>query len=190
MIAAAALWRRNSLLARLVLTISVAVGFTFELASASLAVGAPVEFTYDVSARMYDSALHSAYAHTSETAPDVSEGVQGTAVTTAGPLSVLALESVAANTGLPSLAAADLNPAQLANLGRYTSKLPAAAEGTVITAGENGVVTFTTRVPGQVPGSYATYAKTVDEAGTTIGYIKTTIAPDGTVVSVKDKLVG
>lgn len=96
---------------------------------------------------------------------------------------------VAANTAT-SLAVTDLNAGQLAHLTRYTSKFPATAEGTVITAGENGVVTFTTRVPGRVPGSSATYAKTVDEAGTTIGYVKTTIAPDGTVVSVKDKLVG
>ena len=54
---------------------------------------------------------------------------------------------------------------------------------------ESGMVTFSTRVPGRVPGSYASYVKTVDESGTTIGNVKTTVAPDGTIVHLKDKLL-
>lgn len=148
----------------------------------------------EVSVYVYNGAVNSVQVRAVVIAPEASDnshvGSLELTGTSAGLLLTHSSRIVAANTGLPSLAAADLNPAQLANLGRYTSKLPAAAEETVITAGENGVVTFTTRVPGRVPGSYATYAKTVDEAGTTIGYVKTTIAPDGTVVSVKDKLAG
>ena len=82
----------------------------------------------------------------------------------------------------------DLSASQLTNLARYQKKLPAGAEETQITRGADGAVTFETKVPGRVPGSYALYTKTVDETGTTIGYTKTTIAPDGSVVSVKNKL--
>ena len=42
-------------------------------------------------------------------------------------------------------------------------------------------------VPGRVPGSYATYDKTLDASGKTISYTKTTVAPDGHIVHVKDK---
>lgn len=44
-------------------------------------------------------------------------------------------------------------------------------------------------VPGRVPGSYAVYTKTVAEDGTTIGYTKTTVTPDGSIAHVKDKMV-
>lgn len=89
-----------------------------------------------------------------------------------------------------TLAASDLNAAQSANFARYIKKLPASAQTTVIAVGDSGTVTFTTKVPGKVPGSYAVYMKTVDEAGVTIGYIKTTVAPDGSIASIKDKLAG
>lgn len=83
----------------------------------------------------------------------------------------------------------DLNPAQLSNFTRYTKKLPAGAESTIITRGADGAVQLSTKVPGRVPGSYATYDKVVDASGTTIGYTKTTVAPDGTIVHIKDKLL-
>ena len=82
----------------------------------------------------------------------------------------------------------DLTPEQLKNLNRYEKKLPAGAESTVITRGANGAVQFEAKVPGRVPGSYANYMKTVDLAGNTIGYTKTTIVPDGSVAHVKDKM--
>lgn len=105
---------------------------------------------------------------------------------------IAALEKVGVTVGKAkvgaTLAKADLNATQLTNLARYTKKLPAGAEETAISRAADGAVQFETKVPGRVPGSYALYTKTVDEAGTTIGYTKTTIAPDGSVVSVKNKL--
>lgn len=86
------------------------------------------------------------------------------------------------------LSHADLNPAQLSNFTRYTKKLPAGAEPTVITRGAEGTVQLSTKVPGRVPGSYATYDKVVDASGTTIGYTKKTVLPDGTILHTKDKL--
>lgn len=83
----------------------------------------------------------------------------------------------------------DLHPDQLTNLVRYLRKMPAGTDDTVITRGAGDVVQFSTRVPGRVPGSYATYTKVVDSSGITIGYTKTTVAPDGTVVHVKDKML-
>ena len=76
------------------------------------------------------------------------------------------------------LSRADLSPSQLANLSSYTKKLPSGAEETQLVRGANAAAEFSTNVPGRVPGSYATYAKTVDSSGTTISYIKTTVAPD------------
>ncbi len=83
---------------------------------------------------------------------------------------------------------ADLNPAQLANLSRHTKRMPTGAEATVVTRGADGAIHLTTKVPGRVPGSYAIYEKVVDVSGKTIGVTKTTFAPDGTIIHVKDKL--
>ncbi|MCS0588933.1 hypothetical protein ACFQ09_11580 [Massilia norwichensis] len=44
--------------------------------------------------------------------------------------------------------------------------------------------------PGKVPGSSALYEKQIDSAGKTIQYTKTTTAPDGAIVHVKDKITG
>lgn len=82
----------------------------------------------------------------------------------------------------------DLSASQLANLKRYTKKLPAAADETVISREADGAVRFSTKVPGRVPGSYAMYDKVVDASGETVAYTKTTVAPDGTIIHVKDKL--
>jgi hypothetical protein len=83
---------------------------------------------------------------------------------------------------------ADLNPAQLANLSRHTTRMPARAELTAVTRGADGTIILTTRVPGRVPGSSAIYEKVVDASGTTIDVTKTTFAPDGTIVHIKNKL--
>lgn len=109
------------------------------------------------------------------------------AQTDGGALSPFAGSDVAANAGR-ALTHADLNPAQLSNLTRYTKKLPAGAEPTIITRGADGAVQLSTKVPGRVPGSYATYDKVVDASGTTTGYTKTTVLPDGTILHTKDKL--
>ncbi|WP_225447010.1 hypothetical protein [Streptacidiphilus sp. PB12-B1b] len=68
-------------------------------------------------------------------------------------------------------------------------KLPAAAEDTVMTSLPGGAVQFETRVPGRVPGSYALYTNQVGADGTTIGYTKTTVVPDGSIAHIKDKLL-
>lgn len=81
----------------------------------------------------------------------------------------------------------DLSPEQRKNYNRYVRKLPAGAGSTVITRGANGAVVFNTDVPGRVPGSCATYAKTIDSGGVTIDYKKTTVTPDGSIAHVKDK---
>lgn len=41
--------------------------------------------------------------------------------------------------------------------------------------------------PGKVPGSSATYTKTMNAAGETTGYTKTVKVPDGTTLPPKDK---
>ncbi|WP_240600227.1 RHS repeat-associated core domain-containing protein [Solilutibacter silvestris] len=79
-----------------------------------------------------------------------------------------------------------LTEAQTKNLARFNSKLPAANTGTTVERTGKGV-TFTSEVPGKVPGSQATYQKTVNSAGQTTGYTKTTTAPSGQVIHVKDK---
>jgi uncharacterized protein YukE len=83
----------------------------------------------------------------------------------------------------------DLSASQQSNLDRYAKKLPSGAQETKITQLDDGSVQFETKVPGRVPGSYALYTKTVSADGTTIGYTKTTVTPDGSVAHVKDKLV-
>jgi hypothetical protein len=88
----------------------------------------------------------------------------------------------------PRLTLDHLNPEQRTNLARYMKKLPAGAEETTVARGEGGALQFSANVPGRVPGSYAIYTKTVDAAGITAGYAKTTVAPDGAIVHIKVKL--
>jgi hypothetical protein len=87
------------------------------------------------------------------------------------------------------LGVADLTPPQVLNLNRFEKKLPRGAEPTVIAREANGIVHLTSKVPGRVPGSFAVYEKIIDAFGVTIGYTKTTVAPDGTTIHIKDKLV-
>jgi hypothetical protein len=62
----------------------------------------------------------------------------------AGPARSGAAANTAGRVG-STLARSDLNPSQLANLTRYTKKLPSGAEETIIMRGANGTVEFTTR---------------------------------------------
>ena len=80
-----------------------------------------------------------------------------------------------------------LTKTQAGNLARFEKKLPANAGPTKITAGEDGSVVMSATSPGKVPGSSATYTKTMDASGKTISYTKTTNAPTGEVIDVKDK---
>jgi hypothetical protein len=86
--------------------------------------------------------------------------------------------------GLPSL-----SPGQTVSLARFTKKLPSGNTG--ITVDHLGTqVIFTSEVPGIVPGSSAVYQKVVDPSGQTTIYVKTTLAPDGHTIHIKDKLNG
>jgi len=85
------------------------------------------------------------------------------------------------------LGRADLSPAQLANLSRHVKRMPAGLQ-TVITRGADGTIHLITKVPGRVPGSFAEYDKVVDVTGKTIDVIKTTYAPNGSIVHIKHKL--
>ncbi|MEI7059236.1 hypothetical protein WBG06_25675 [Nocardioides sp. CCNWLW239] len=81
-----------------------------------------------------------------------------------------------------------LNAKQSKNLKRFEKKLPKDAEETIVKQLNNGDVVYTSKVPGRVPGSYAEYTKIVDEAGDTVSYVKTTYAPDGKIVHIKEKM--
>jgi uncharacterized protein YukE len=83
---------------------------------------------------------------------------------------------------------ADLNAAQAANFLRFTRRLPAGAEPPDIVRYVTGTVRYAARVPGRVPGSSATYVKYVDSSGNTLDYFKITLAPDGSIISTKNKM--
>jgi RHS repeat-associated protein len=80
-----------------------------------------------------------------------------------------------------------LNEAQAANLARFQQKLPRGAGAVTIQEFGNGARAFVSEVPGRVPGSRAAYIKEVGASGETTRYVKVTFAPDGSVVSVKQK---
>jgi RHS repeat-associated protein len=79
------------------------------------------------------------------------------------------------------------NPAQQANLDRYTKKLPNGHGPVSLEDLPGGGKAFASEVPGRVPGSKAIYRKEIDAAGRTTGYTKTTIDPQGQIVHTKKK---
>lgn len=80
-----------------------------------------------------------------------------------------------------------LSEEQAANYARYLAKLPSGAAEPTLTRLPDGSVELSSNVPGQVPGSYARYTKTVNAGGETTGYVKTTYGPHGELISTKDK---
>ena len=80
-----------------------------------------------------------------------------------------------------------LNPEQLENLKRFEGKLPRNAWPTTVYELPNGGKMFQSEVPGRIPGSKAVYEKQVDARGVTISHTKTTYAPNGSIVHVKQK---
>ena len=80
-----------------------------------------------------------------------------------------------------------LSEAQAANLARFEGKLPANAGSTTITTAKDGSVAMSATSPGKVPGSSATYTKTMNAAGETTGYTKTVKVPSGETLPPKDK---
>lgn len=83
-----------------------------------------------------------------------------------------------------------LDAKQAKNLKRFEKKLPSGADETAVRQLPNGSTSFTSTVPGRVPGSYAEYTKVVDAAGGTTKYIKTTYGPDGKIIHIKNKMGG
>jgi len=80
-----------------------------------------------------------------------------------------------------------LTQKQEANLKRFNKKLPKGAKTTTVDTLPNGDKVFKAEVPGKVPGSKAIYEKTIDVAGNTVKYIKTTHTPNGSIAHVKQK---
>ena len=86
---------------------------------------------------------------------------------------------------------AELTPAQLQNVKRFTQKLPTnAKDGLSLKPLPNGGVAAQATSLGRVPGSSAVYEKQIDATGKTIQYTKTTYDPVGNIVHVKDKITG
>ncbi len=74
------------------------------------------------------------------------------------------------------------------NLKRFKKKLPANAGPVRIKNLPGGGKAFQAdSAAANIPGSYATYQKQVDAMGNTLNYTKTTYAPDGSIVHVKQK---
>jgi hypothetical protein len=82
-----------------------------------------------------------------------------------------------------------LTQQQASNLARFIKKLPAGNTGATVDNLGDGFL-FTSKVPGNVPGSCAIYQKSVDAAGDTTSFLKTTFDPDGHIIHIKDKLNG
>ena len=82
--------------------------------------------------------------------------------------------------------ASQLSKEQQANLDRYTKKLPAGHGPVKIENVPGGGKVFTSSVPGNVSGQ-AIYQKTIDAAGKTTAYTKTTLDNAGQVVHIKPK---
>ncbi|MDX2244102.1 MAG: hypothetical protein NW224_25785 [Leptolyngbyaceae cyanobacterium bins.302] len=81
-----------------------------------------------------------------------------------------------------------LNEEQSANLARFQRSLPKNASSVRVYSLPNDSRAFQADVPARnVPGSFATYEKQIDQAGVTLFYTKTTYAPDGSIVHVKQK---
>src|SRR5207244_1625812 len=106
-------------------------------------------------------------------------GLEGTLVAVTDVATVAGTAArLAAKAATGAIDAGALSSEQAANLARYTRKLPSGAGEPQIVRLANGSVRFSTDVPGRVPGSYARYIKTVDETGTTSGYVKETYGPN------------
>ncbi|MEA5534805.1 hypothetical protein [Crocosphaera sp. XPORK-15E] len=81
-----------------------------------------------------------------------------------------------------------LNAEQIANLSRFQKRLPKNATAVRIYNLPNGGKAFQADVPARnIPNSYATYEKQIDSEGITLFYTKTTYAPDGSIVHIKQK---
>lgn len=84
--------------------------------------------------------------------------------------------------------AISLNSKQLANFNRFQKRLPRQATSIRIYNLPSEGKAFQADVPAKnIIGSYAIYEKQIDAEGITLSYTKTTYAPDGTIIHVKQK---
>ncbi len=81
-----------------------------------------------------------------------------------------------------------LEGAVKSNYGRFVSKIPANSKSSAsFQLLDDGNYLFQATSPGKVPGSSALYQKWVNPQGETFKMIKTTFAPDGSIIHVKPK---
>lgn len=91
--------------------------------------------------------------------------------------------------GIERAAVSELPVAVQSNFTRFLKKVPANSKSSAVIEGiEGGGYRFSATSPGEVPGSKAIYEKTVDTAGKTTAYTKTTIDPKGQIVHIKNKI--
>jgi hypothetical protein len=82
-----------------------------------------------------------------------------------------------------------LEGAVKSNYGRFVSKIPANSKASSsFQLLDDGNYLFQATSPGKVPGSSALYQKWVNAQGETIKMIKTTFAPDGSIIHIKPKV--
>ena len=81
-----------------------------------------------------------------------------------------------------------LEGAVKSNYGRFVSKIPANSKSSAsFQLLDDGNYLFQATSPGKVPGSSALYQKWVNPQGETFKMLKTTFAPDGSIIHVKPK---
>ena len=80
-----------------------------------------------------------------------------------------------------------LNAEQFKNFKSFIKKSSAGAESLIIARLSDGIVDFSYKVPGRVPGSYAIYRKRVGPDGVTIRTDKFTVTPSGEYAHIKPK---
>ncbi len=86
------------------------------------------------------------------------------------------------------ISADDLSGDVLSNSNRFLKSFPSGAGEPTITQLPDGSCQFSAVVPAtNIPGSYATYVKVAGSDGLTTTFCKITVAPYGSIVSVKVK---
>ena len=82
-----------------------------------------------------------------------------------------------------------LEGAVKSNYNRFVSKIPANSKASAsFELLEDGNYLFKATSPGKVPGSSALYQKWVNPQGETFKMLKTTFAPDGSIIHIKPKI--
>ncbi len=180
----AALWRLLALIITVIGTIGVTAGSASALEPTSTVSSSGHSVVVGAETRV--GVTNQNLAGSSARIPTVSAGCVGENVT--GYDGFVLVSCVATNTPSAALTQSELSGSTLSNYNRFVKNLPAAAETPTITKLPGGAIEFSAKVPAtNIPGSYATYTKVVGPDGVTTSFIKTTVAPNGSIVSVKQK---